>query len=67
MSVVITNKTDYKLKEVNFVDENLIDENGEVIDLNKNLKTIFDDKTFTLVASMTEKAECEVSDFANKE
>ena len=67
MSVVITNKTDYKLKEVNFVDENLIDENGEVIDLNKNLKAIFDDKTFTLVASMIEKAECEVSDFTNKE
>lgn len=48
-------KWDGKLKGLHFVENDLIDENGEVIDLNKHMKAAYADRTFDL--SVTAKEE----------
>lgn len=61
-----TTKIDYKLKDVKFQDGVLIDENGEVIDIAKNLETIYGDHEFTITATITSKKEYDVEDFSEK-
>ena len=55
MDVKKTVKWDGKLKALHFEGNELIDENGEVIDLNKYMKAAYGDKTFDL--SVTAKEE----------
>mgnify|MGYP003316878738 CR=1 FL=1 len=55
MDVKRTIKWDGKLKGLHFEENELIDENGEVIDLNKYMKAAYADKTFDL--SVTAKEE----------
>lgn len=50
-----TIKLDGKLKGLHFEGNELIDENGEIIDLNKYMKAAYGDKTFDL--SVTAKEE----------
>lgn len=62
MVVNKTNKTELKLKKVQFDKGELIDEKGHVIILEEVLKKIFDEKEFDLTASIVEKDEYEVED-----
>lgn len=55
MEVKKTTKFDSRLKGLHFEGNELIDENGEVIDLNKYMKAAYGDKTFDL--STTAKSE----------
>ena len=55
MEMKKTIKYDSRLKGLRFEDDELIDENGEVIDLNKYMKAAYGDKTFDL--STTAKSE----------
>lgn len=55
MDVKKTVKWDGKLKGLHFEGNELIDENGEIIDLNKHMKAAYGDKTFDL--SVTAKEE----------
>lgn len=55
MDVKRTIKWDGKLKGLHFEENDLIDENGEVIDLHKYMKAAYADKTFDL--SVTAKEE----------
>lgn len=55
MEVKITKKWDGKLKGLRFEESSLIDENGEVINLNELLYTVYADKYFDL--SVTAKEE----------
>lgn len=55
MDVKKTIKWDGKLKGLHFVDNELIDENGEIIDLNKYMKAAYGDKVFDV--SVTAKEE----------
>ena len=55
MDVKKTVKWDGKLKSLHFEGNELIDENGEIIDLNKYMKAAYGDKTFDL--SVTAKEE----------
>lgn len=64
MSITKTTKVDYKLKDVSFDEGELINEDGEVIDLINDLQTIFKDKEFTLTVSVQNKNEYTVDDFA---
>lgn len=66
MSVTMTKKVEYKLKNVIFEDGVLIDnETGEEISFMENLKRIFGDgREFTISATLQNKTEHEVSDFA---
>ena len=63
MSIVKTIKTDYKLKDVCFDNGNLIDEDGEVIDLIKALAAIFGDEPFDISASSTDKVNYDLGYF----
>lgn len=56
-----TENLTYKLKDVNFQDGHLVDENGEIIDLMLHLKTVFGDTVFELVAKSTNKQDLEIS------
>jgi hypothetical protein len=58
-------KWDGKLKDLRFEGDVLIDENGEVIDLNKHMKAAYGDKTFDL--SVTAKEEEIVEIFVDEE
>lgn len=64
MDVKRTIKWDGKLKGLHFEENELIDENGEVIDLNKYMKAAYADKTFDL--SVTAKEE-EIIEYAIEE
>lgn len=55
MDVKKTVKWDGKLKGLHFEGNELIDENGEIIDLNKHMKAAYGNKTFDL--SVTAKEE----------
>ena len=55
MEIKRTTKWDGKLKGLHFEGNDLIDENGEVIDLNKHMKAAYADRTFDL--SVTAKEE----------
>ena len=55
MEIKKTTKWDGKMKSLHFEGEVLIDENGEVIDLNKHLKLAYEDKYFDV--SFTAKEE----------
>ena len=55
MDVKKTVKWDGKLKGLHFEGNELIDENGEIIDLNKHMKAAYGDKFFDL--SVTAKEE----------
>lgn len=65
MDVKKTVKWDGKLKGLHFEGNELIDENGEVIDLNKHMKAAYGDKTFDL--SVTAKEEEIVEIFVDEE
>ena len=61
-------KMTYKLKQVSFTGTNeLCDENGNVVDLMKELLTIFPDGEFDFTAISSEKADLEIGDFTNPE
>lgn len=60
-----TTKIDGKLKGLHFEGNELIDENGEVIDLNKHMKAAYGDKYFDL--SVTTKEEELISVFTDEE
>lgn len=66
-NVVVTKKTDYKLKNVCFDGKILVDENGEVIDLIGNLKTIFGEEPFDISTSNTDKVNYTVDYFEENE
>lgn len=55
MEIKKTVKWDGKLKGLHFEGNDLIDENGEVIDLNKHMKAAYGDRYFDL--SVTAKEE----------
>lgn len=55
MEIKRTTKWDGKIKGLHFEGNDLIDENGEVIDLNKHMKAAYADRTFDL--SVTAKEE----------
>lgn len=55
MDVKKTIKWDGKMKGLHFEGNELIDENGEIIDLNKHMKAAYGDKSFDL--SVTAKEE----------
>lgn len=55
MEIKRTTKWDGKIKGLHFEGNDLIDENGEVIDLNKHMKAAYADKPFDL--SVTAKEE----------
>lgn len=63
MGVIITKKVDVKMKSIHFENGDLIDQNGVVVDLLNDLKTVYGDKDFDLSATFTKKDEHEVSDF----
>lgn len=64
MSIVKTTKVDYKQKTVKFENNELIDENGNMIPLLEDLKTIFKGNEFAIIASISKKNEYDVEDFA---
>ena len=64
MNIIKTTKVDYRLRDVQFQDGVLVDENGEAIDIVKNLKTIYGDREFTITATVTSKKEYDVEDFS---
>ena len=55
MEIKKITKWDGKIKGLHFEGNDLIDENGEVIDLNKHMKAAYADRTFDL--SVTAKEE----------
>lgn len=65
MSVIKTTKLDYKLKDVHFQDGHLVDENGEIVSLIEDMKTVFGLQDFTLTATLTTKTEYEVDKLVN--
>lgn len=67
MSIVITKKVDVKMKQVHFENGTLIDEDGVVVDLLDDLKTVYNNNCFDLSATLTIKDEHEVSDFKHPE
>lgn len=69
MDVKKTVKWDGKLKGLHFEENELIDENGEIIDLNKHMKAAYGDKTFDLSVTAKEEEilEIEVSDEDDEE
>jgi hypothetical protein len=60
MELKKTTKWDGKLKDLHFEGDDLIDENGEVIDLNKHMKAAYGTKTFTISATAKEEEILEV-------
>ena len=60
---VVTKKTDYKLKNVHFMRGNLLNEDGEVVDLNYTLELIFGKEPFTISASNVDKVEYDMNYF----
>lgn len=61
-------KTTYKIKGASFMGNgSLCDEDGEVIDLMKNLKLIFADDTFDISITRSSKDNLEVEDFEGVE
>ena len=69
MDLKKTVKLDGKLKGLHFEENELIDENGEVIDLNKYMTAAYGDKTFDLstTAKSEEIIEVDVYDEENEE
>ena len=67
MSIYITKKVDVKMKQVHFENGTLVDEDGVVVDLLDDLRTVYNDKYFDLSATLTRKDEHEVSDFKRPE
>lgn len=55
-----TVKWDGKLRGLHFEGNELIDENGEVIDLNEHMKAAYADKTFDLSVTAKEEEILEV-------
>lgn len=54
--ITTENKTTYKLQNISFNGNgNLIDEDAEIVNLLKDLRTVFADKEFTLTAVMSSK------------
>lgn len=62
-----TEKIDYKLKNVCFDNTTLFDENGEVVDLIKELSTVFKDEYFDISVSSTNKANYDLKCFESQE
>lgn len=67
MDVKKTVKWDGKLKGLHFEGNELIDENGEVIDLNKHMKAAYGDKTFDLSVTAKEEEILEIEVFEEDE
>lgn len=62
--IIKTVKIDYKLKDITCENGTFVDENGEVVDIAKDLATIFEGKEFSLSASVTNKNEYDLDDFS---
>lgn len=63
--IIKVEKTDMKLKDIKFENGVLIDsETGETISLVSDLARVFGDREFTLTATVTNKSEYDVDDFA---
>lgn len=60
------NKVTYKQKKVKFDNGILLDENGEVIELSKDLESIYGNREFDIMCAFTNKSEHEVEDFTDK-
>lgn len=67
MSIIKTIKTDYKLKDVCFDNGNLINEDGEVVDLIKALTLIFGEEPFDISATNTDKVNYDLKYFESEE
>lgn len=65
MDIKRITKWDGKLKGLHFEGNDLIDENGEVINLNEHMKDAYDDKTFDLSVTAKEEEilECEIENY----
>lgn len=64
-----TTKFDSKMKGLHFEGSDLIDENGEIIDIAKHLKAAYGDKYFDLstTSKVEEIEEIEVEDIEDEE
>lgn len=62
-----TTKIDYKLKKACFCNGNLINEDGEVIDLMRELYAVFKNECFDLSVSSTDKVDYTVDYFEKKD
>lgn len=60
MEIKKTTKFDGKLKALHFEGNELIDENGEIIDLNKHMKAAYGDRYFDLSVTAREEEIIEV-------
>lgn len=60
MDIKKTVKYDGKFRGLHFEENELIDENGEVIDLNKHMKAAYGDKYFDLSTSSKEEEMLEI-------
>lgn len=67
MDVKKTVKWDGKLKGLHFEGNELIDENGEIIDLNKHMKAAYGNKTFDLSVTAKEEEILEIEVFEEDE
>ena len=64
MSVIIkTEKVDYKLKNACFSGTTLFNEEGEVVDLIKELSVVFKDSCFDISVSSVNKSNCDLRCF----
>ena len=60
MELKKTTKFDGKLKALHFEGDDLVDENGEIIDLNKHMKAAYGDRYFDLSVTAKEEEIIEV-------
>lgn len=60
MEIKKTVKWDGKLKSLHFVGSELVDENGEVINLNECMRAAYGDKTFDVSSTAKEEEILEV-------
>lgn len=67
MEMKKTIKYDSRLKGLRFEGDELIDENGEVIDLNKYMKAAYGDKTFDLSTTAKNEEIIEVDIYADED
>lgn len=63
--ISVIKKVDMKLKKIKFDNGELIDvETGKIISLVEDLAKVFDDREFTITATVTSKKEYDVEDFS---
>lgn len=64
LELKLTKKWDGKIKGLHFEDDTLIDENGEVVNLNEWMKAAYSDRTFDLSVTAKEEEiiECNIDE-----